>query len=241
MLLLTSSLYAEIIELKNGDKVKGDIIKHGEKIITVKTDLGIISIDKKNIKRIYIDKATREFITIYLKNKKVIQGFVLDQYDDRVSIMAGGKKVLIMKKNIERIDWKKKLMTHSEIRFQSLWRSILLPSLGQFYQKRDKAAWILAGSAFFTLSGTLFSYLKYRQAHNDWYQDGIHSESVNDRIQGWSITATIFILFYIAVWGYNIYDSLENAPKSFHSILDTQNVMIDIPGQGISWAINLRF
>ena len=46
---LTSFSYADIVELKNGDKIEGSVIKQDNKEVQIKTEYGIITITKENI------------------------------------------------------------------------------------------------------------------------------------------------------------------------------------------------
>ena len=118
---------------------------------------------------------------------------------------------------MERIDWKTRptyvdpknrfyYMSAAEIRWQSIWRSALLASWGQFYQGKTDKAWLIAGTSVLSISTLLFSYVKYQFALNDW-ESGNKTPEQHDKIVTWRNTNNIMWILTATIWVLNVLDA----------------------------------
>jgi hypothetical protein len=79
LILFVFPVYGEIIHLKDGQVLKGSIIKENNQIIVVKTRYLTRRIKRANIKRILYGERDAENIYIQKISGKIISGFLVDQ------------------------------------------------------------------------------------------------------------------------------------------------------------------
>ncbi|MCP4134523.1 MAG: hypothetical protein GY754_26350 [bacterium] len=99
-------LFAEIIYQKDGQVIKGTIIKENRTHITVKTRYQVRKIRRNRIKRILYGNREMERIHILMKDGSSIRGFLVDQDSVRVYLRKSkesSKEITVLKKDIDRM------------------------------------------------------------------------------------------------------------------------------------------
>ena len=227
-------ILGDVIYLENGDIIKGKIIQHNPGSVKIKTKYMELTIAKKQIMRIKITRESKD-------NKNTIKriaGVLISQNKKYLIIKTEeGKIIKILKKNLEIHEPKKKIklkkpkpeikiktrriisiqpLTSADIRWNSIWRSALLPSWGQFYQKKYTKAWIIAGAGLASITGYLISYFDYRETLNQW-NSGNHSQAITDELQRKVKPLNILTVITTAVWLLNIADAAMFSPDRINS------------------------
>ena len=99
--LFSQLLFAEVrtFYLKSGDQITGEIQSYNDssKLYKVKTSIGIVSINAKDLKETEI--------RIYLKNGDRIQGILLKEDPSNFFIKSSIGNLTISKKNVLRVDF----------------------------------------------------------------------------------------------------------------------------------------
>ena len=236
--ILTSPLSADQIFLKNGDIIKGEIVKQDRLNVIIKTEFGNMTYKKYSIKNIkYEDRGKKVPLNVYTIKGKVFRGILIDQNSEILKIKTKKGEFTLLKKDIERMDWNKKLIDPSEkykdLRFSSAWRSLVLPSWGQFYQGKRKKGYIIASSMGFLVLGAVFSKIIYNGYFNDYDDLSFDDPALFSKANAWRTTYNIFVITAILGWIYNVADAALFAPKplkkkykliSFHPVIMPDNL-----------------
>ena len=129
--------------------------------------------------------------------------------------------------------------TRGKIRLQSVWRSALLPSWGQFYQERKTMGWIWVGAMGISLIGMGYSYIGYRIEKKDW-DAGDHSLDQYNRMEKKSDLYFAFSLAALSIWLLNIADAAIFSPEARKTGISA-SVSPDLQTGGIRSSIHIRF
>lgn len=109
---------------------------------------------------------------VHLKNGDVVQGKVVDQNDKQVVVQTAFAKITVPKYKIKRIEYPHKAprLKTSDLRppVEYGWRSLLLPSWGQFAQGKPVKGLIWAGVCGGLLTATIVTYADYLNAYNEY-------------------------------------------------------------------------
>jgi len=235
--ILASPILADQIFLKNGDIIKGEIIKQDRSNVIIKTDFGDMTYKKSSIKNIkYEDRGKKTPLNVYTIKGKVFRGTLIDQNAETLKIKTKKGEFTLLKKTIERLDWQQKIIDPSEkykdLRFASAWRSLLIPSWGQFYQGKRTKGYIIASSMSFLVIGSVLSRIIYTGYRNDYDNLTFDDPALRSKTNAWRITYNVFVITAMLGWIYNVTDAALFAPKpikkkykliGFHPIIMPDN------------------
>lgn len=158
---------------------------------------------------------TLQAAVIILRNGDKVRGKIVSQDMNHIKVDMGGAVVSIAKTRIARIERARiRRPEDGNIPLDSMWRSALLPSWGQFYQGNQLKGFLFAGGFLACSTGMLVSWLNFQQAEDEWFRQGIRTKDVHDRMAQWSNANTIFTVLTITVWVYNILDAGLFAPET---------------------------
>jgi|GEM_PF-3994106 len=135
LIFITSILYSETVYLKNGETIKGKIIKTEVKSIIIETSFGKVTIDKDKIQRIDFDekstiKKEEKVIqrieqpekykvllndSIYMKDGSTVTGEIFKSDDNVISIKTTSGIKVINKKDIIKVKFDTSQVTSSKI------------------------------------------------------------------------------------------------------------------------------
>lgn len=127
-------------------------------------------------------------------------------------------------------------MTAGRIRLESLWRSALVPSWGQFWQGRKTMGYVWAGTTGATLFGMLAARISYRIEKSAW-DAGDHSQERYDRMKRRSDLHFALSLTALCLWALNVADAAVFSPKTPVGL----SLLPATDGPGVQVALNLRF
>lgn len=218
--LLTIVIHADKVILKNKDVIKGKIKKIDNYYLHIKTEFAVMHIKKENISHYIYETGIQKKINVYTRNGKLYSGELLHQDKKTLRIMINKKEYLISKDDIERLDWHNTIFnpekTYKDLRYASLWRSLLLPSWGQFYQGKKTKGFVIASSMLFFISGTIYAKITVndylRRQTSPTFPDS-QLEQLEKNISNWDKVYNIFLTASIIGWILNAIDSAVFAPK----------------------------
>ena len=127
-------------------------------------------------------------------------------------------------------------MTGGRIRLESLWRSALFPSWGQFWQGRDTMGYIWAGTTGAALLGMLAARISYTIEKSAW-DAGDHSQERYDRMKRRSDLHFALSLTVLCLWVANAADAAVFSPQAPVHL----SLLPAAEGPGLQAALNLRF
>ncbi|MCK5268963.1 MAG: hypothetical protein KAR07_12355 [Spirochaetes bacterium] len=225
LLFFCTFLHADLIYLKNGDKIRGEVIFQDMNKIRVKTPFNEVDIPKIRILKIEKEKGTLGIVNIHMNNRHVYRGTFIEQNEKVIIIKTNlGKKIRIPKKNISRMDWKKaekkktlpskkKSLLSAHNPWNSVWHSALIPSWGQFRQGKKTKAWIIAGAMGISLTGTLISYINTKSYVSKW-NAGDHSQETLDKMYSNAAVFYTFSIISASIYILQILDAGIFTPKN---------------------------
>lgn len=120
--MMISAANAEIIYLKDGQIIKGDIIKEDSAFITVKTKYQVKRINRIYISRILYGERDLEEINILMNDGSTISGFLIDQDNKQVIIRKdkkSSKETTLLKSNIKQMSPKKIIPLQPDFTFRA--------------------------------------------------------------------------------------------------------------------------
>ena len=94
-------------------------------------------------------------------------------------------------------------------------RSIIFPGLGQFYKGDKVKGYIFSGSGIVSVSGLVYSQIKYSDAHDD-YLRAVEVDDINekyDKFNSYYKIRNATAVISAAVYLYNIYDCVNSSPS----------------------------
>lgn len=157
LLLFSISVSSDRLYLKNGDIIKGKIIKYGRKYIIIKTEFGNISYSKEKVSSIKYEV---------------------------------------------------------DLRLSSLWRSLVLPSWGQFYQDKPLKGWIIASTMTLFAAATIYTGIKFTGYRNQYDSLTYDDESIREKMNNWRSAYNVFLIAAITGWILNAADAYIFGPKT---------------------------
>lgn len=128
-------------------------------------------------------------------------------------------------------------MSAGRVRLESLWRSALVPSWGQFWQGRDTMGYIWAGTTGAALVGMLAARISYTIEKSAW-DAGDHSQERYDRMKRRSDLHFALSLTALCLWALNVADAGVFSPSR---AMCGVSLLPAADGPGLQAAVNLRF
>jgi len=253
-LFLLSSVFGDMIVMKDGDKVKGTILFQDKKIVKIKTLMGILSLKKLDIKRLlYSRKVERKtgkklkVINIYMKDGRFYRGVLLKKEKDHLTIKTFKKKQKIMKKNIRLINSKQEIFFHEKKLYYPFWSTLgksLVPGFAQFSMKKNAKGWIFMGVGGGLLLSTVISHFSYRNARTA-YLDAYNTTGFNSELYETADSRrkmnNIFFYSFLSVMALNIADALIFREKPGKKPLIEISTGYRNPEQPFFVSIGLKF
>ncbi|MDH5717955.1 MAG: hypothetical protein OEZ22_09985 [Spirochaetia bacterium] len=93
-----TNIYATVVIQKNGDVIKGTIVKESEEKLIFDSSYGTLHINKEKIKKLIIDETAIEEETITYENKEIRVKHLFDHNDERIYLTNEGKIIKIKQK-----------------------------------------------------------------------------------------------------------------------------------------------
>jgi len=252
-ILLTISIHLSalhLIILNNGDKIKGDIIYQDKKTVHIKCQSVILKIPKSKIKNITVIRTVKpQKVTIFLKNKKRIFGTMIKKDAKRITLETDAGKTIILLSNIITIKKgnhlikipipKRKVI--KDIWWDSMWRSAIIPSWGQFYQGKKAKGWIALGITAISVTGSIWSYFSYKSAKDRFDSNDKFKQSDYDKMVAADRRNDIFLTVTVAAWILNIVDATIFAPSYLTSKVPGLSLQTTPDMSGIQLRVSFRF
>ena len=157
LFLFSMSVFGDRLYLKNGDVIKGKIIKYGRKHIIIKTEFGNISYSKEKVSNIKYEV---------------------------------------------------------DLRLSSLWRSLVVPSWGQFYQDKPLKGWIIASTMTLFAASAIYAGLKFSDYRNQYDSLTYDDEAIRGKMNNWRSAYNVFLIAAITGWILNAADAYIFGPKT---------------------------
>jgi len=220
-----------VLLLKNGDRIVAKIIKWGSTHHTIKPKYGaVIKIPIKSIKEIL--KPGSDYGVFILYNNTTVRGYKEKEDFEKFIIISGPKKIVIYKNKIKHTDWTQKpkpyvnqdpkiikvipkiIKNTNNVPLNSMWRSALLPSWGQFYQGKSTKGWIIAALQGASIIGIILSYQKYQSYLDEWNSTSFRTKELHDKISSMANTVDLLKIAAVSIWALNIVDAGIFAPDS---------------------------
>ena len=227
-----SPLYGDILHLKNGDRVHGQIISQDSMNVVVQTVGGNLTFPRREVARIVFSPPPimlrGPVVNVFLINGVVRRGILMEKNRMGVKLMTITGVELIDGRKIIKMDRRKELVfarpTMQHPLWPVLWRSTLLPSWGQFHMGKKEKGRIIAVAAGAFLAGAVVSRVMYRDARDEYlkyYNNNFFIYSMYEKARRRRNVYNFFAYGLLAVWTLNILDAavfrevpLEPSPVS---------------------------
>lgn len=214
--LIYSLVYSDTIIMKNGDYLKGKIIFQNEKVVKIKTKFGKVTVPKIEIKTIKMSVITKpkEIVYIKLKSNKKISGIIIQQNSEKMILTHNNTTITISKKNISQLSWepiietKKVIYLKKSTKWDSIWRSTVLPSWGQFHNKKKTKGIIIASVIGLLSIATITSQIDYNSKLNDYNNAIIKSDALFNTAEDARKRTNNLIVGLSIAWILNIADAV---------------------------------
>jgi len=202
------SLFADTVHMKDGDVIKGKIISQNKELVIIKVGMTHLSLKKAAITRVQytIKKNSKPETTVHLKNGKSIRGNVVQLAPDSVVLLTASGKKRIKTADIKRVDgWKFfRFSLPVESNIEPVWRSLLLPSWGQFYRGKTTKGWLIAGGMAGLTAASIISYINLQNAKDllSYPTESRYADYKSKRN-----TFNTFLVITLVGWGLNVLDA----------------------------------
>jgi len=152
-----------------------------------------------------------------LEAQAIVTGSVNEIADEFVIVLrlievSSGKVLLALKTNVKRSGMValSDEMVVKRTRVDSLYRSILAPGWGQFYNRQPYKAYIVIGLEAVAVGGAIWSYFLMEDRY-DKYKNATNTEDAQkyyDRAEKYRVMTNAFIYSAIGVWALNVIDAV---------------------------------
>lgn len=215
----TTRLVADLVELKNGEKLKGDVLAQDASTVRLKTLLGEVTVRKDEIRRIVLETPTNELagkrlVNAFLRDGRFHRGWLLREEADRIVLRTVAGDVTVLRSDLRNIDERRELYLE-EKRFTyplgaALWRSAVLPGWGQFWMARPTKGWIFATATGAFLGGAIGTYAAWRSAtdsYNARLAAGTYDKALFDHAAKLKTWNNVLFTLTLVAYGANLADA----------------------------------
>lgn len=218
LLLIVGTLNGDLLHLKNGDRVHGQIVSQDSMKVVVQTVGGNLTFPRRDVARIVFAPPPKMFrgpvVNVFQVDGVVRRGILVAKSRMGVKLMTITGIEVIDARRILKIDRRKELIfarpTVQYPLWPVLWRSSLLPSWGQFRMGKKEKGRVIAIAAGTFLAGAVVSRLLYEDARDEYlkyYNNNFFIYSMYEKARRRRNVYNFFVYGLLAVWTLNILDA----------------------------------
>lgn len=149
---------------------------------------------------------------VILKNGNVFLGTIVSHDTNTIQIKTDFSVLQIDKGDVVSVTYDKEFE-----RFDSLWRSAVLPGFGQFWHERESFGYLYASLTGASLAITLFSYFNFTSARSSYYNNP-YNESLFTKADSKRKLFNKFAYITATIWIWQAFDAFLFCPSPKYTI-----------------------